>query len=357
VLQLGVAWRWGFDTLPVRLPPVHGRQRAAGLACAWPPLSTQPSKCAILCSGHRDWGINHACRVVLGGRRAAPEWLREQRTDGQGVSVQPGVGQQRGDERNSAASSRTPISSPAVYQRQLRERLGAGRVPLCLRSERQLLSAVRSALQSAQRPRPGARRLCWLPKTGPPAPTLHGPSLVLLAPAAALTLAVHAAAWSPCPCRTSPCPSRHAARFRWALARKHRLYSRFSSTAHLYRCAGTWVFAGVAPRARFFNPCLFKLRPRFFLGRCSVQVPRYPIASAVLPPEPLPELRRLARMGKKRPEPSASERPSQPVTLGGMRALGIRSVYVTCSACGYASTVIVTTGSETLTASTSASMV
>jgi ribosomal protein L37E len=37
------------------------------------------------------------------------------------------------------------------------------------------------------------------------------------------------------------------------------------------------------------------------------------------------------RMSKKPPE--------QPVTLGGMRALGVRSVYATCSACGYASTV------------------
>jgi hypothetical protein len=47
----------------------------------------------------------------------------------------------------------------------------------------------------------------------------------------------------------------------------------------------------------------------------------------------------FTRMGKKPPVPSASERPSQPVTLGGMRVLGVRSVYVTCSACGYASTV------------------
>jgi hypothetical protein len=39
-------------------------------------------------------------------------------------------------------------------------------------------------------------------------------------------------------------------------------------------------------------------------------------------------------MGKKPPEP-----PAQPVMLGQMRALGVQSVYVTCSACGYASTV------------------
>jgi hypothetical protein len=39
-------------------------------------------------------------------------------------------------------------------------------------------------------------------------------------------------------------------------------------------------------------------------------------------------------MGKKPPEP-----PTQPMMLGQMRALGVRSVYVTCSACGYASTV------------------
>jgi hypothetical protein len=39
-------------------------------------------------------------------------------------------------------------------------------------------------------------------------------------------------------------------------------------------------------------------------------------------------------MGKKPPEP-----PTQPVMLGQMRALGMRSLYVTCSACGYASTV------------------
>jgi hypothetical protein len=51
-------------------------------------------------------------------------------------------------------------------------------------------------------------------------------------------------------------------------------------------------------------------------------------------PEPSSRLRGLPRMGKKPPEP-----PEQPVTLGGMRALGVRSVYVTCSACGYASTV------------------
>jgi hypothetical protein len=58
-----------------------------------------------------------------------------------------------------------------------------------------------------------------------------------------------------------------------------------------------------------------------------------------LAPEPSPRLRRLARMGKKPPAPSGIKRPSQPETLGDMRALGVRSVYVTCSACGYASTV------------------
>jgi hypothetical protein len=30
---------------------------------------------------------------------------------------------------------------------------------------------------------------------------------------------------------------------------------------------------------------------------------------------------------------------SDPATLGGMRELGVRSLYITCSACGYASTV------------------
>jgi hypothetical protein len=43
-------------------------------------------------------------------------------------------------------------------------------------------------------------------------------------------------------------------------------------------------------------------------------------------------------MNKKPPAPSETKRPMQPVTLGDMRALGVRSVYVTCSACGYAST-------------------
>jgi hypothetical protein len=35
-----------------------------------------------------------------------------------------------------------------------------------------------------------------------------------------------------------------------------------------------------------------------------------------------------------RPKPS-----SQPITLGQMRASGVRSVNITCSSCGYASTV------------------
>jgi hypothetical protein len=68
--------------------------------------------------------------------------------------------------------------------------------------------------------------------------------------------------------------------------------------------------------------------------------------SAQLPPlhrfprrEPSPRLRRLARMGEKPSEPPVSKRPTQPVTLGDMRVLGVRSVYVTCGACGYASTL------------------
>jgi hypothetical protein len=31
--------------------------------------------------------------------------------------------------------------------------------------------------------------------------------------------------------------------------------------------------------------------------------------------------------------------PADPATLGGMRDLGVRSLYITCIACGYASTV------------------
>jgi hypothetical protein len=43
--------------------------------------------------------------------------------------------------------------------------------------------------------------------------------------------------------------------------------------------------------------------------------------------------------GKKPSAPSGIKRPPQPEMLGDMRALGVWSVYITCSACGYASTV------------------
>lgn len=44
-------------------------------------------------------------------------------------------------------------------------------------------------------------------------------------------------------------------------------------------------------------------------------------------------------MGKKPPAPSVGKRPTDPTTLGEMRALGVRSLYITCSSCGFASTL------------------
>jgi ribosomal protein L37E len=43
-------------------------------------------------------------------------------------------------------------------------------------------------------------------------------------------------------------------------------------------------------------------------------------------------------MRQKRPSKKTMA-PSDPATLGAMRELGVRSLYITCSACGYASTV------------------
>ena len=43
-------------------------------------------------------------------------------------------------------------------------------------------------------------------------------------------------------------------------------------------------------------------------------------------------------MRQKRPSKKTAA-PSDPTTLGQMRDLGVRSLYITCSACGYARTV------------------
>ncbi len=55
------------------------------------------------------------------------------------------------------------------------------------------------------------------------------------------------------------------------------------------------------------------------------------------------DLRRLAGMVQKPPRKNASSsvrrRSEDPKTVGDIRALGLRSVYITCSACGSASTV------------------
>jgi hypothetical protein len=54
--------------------------------------------------------------------------------------------------------------------------------------------------------------------------------------------------------------------------------------------------------------------------------------------EPRCDSHRFLHMRQK-PSSKKTAAPSDPITLGQMRELGVRSLYITCSACGYASTV------------------
>jgi hypothetical protein len=130
------------------------------------------------CRENRDWAIYHACRVVLGGGRAAPGWLREQRADGQGrTGWRSGRERKTGGERNSAAGSRThPVTKPALCRS-----VGAECVSLRVRSQRQLLSrAARQSNPFLRSTRTGrsTRQMGWSTATFVAAPP-HATALIL----------------------------------------------------------------------------------------------------------------------------------------------------------------------------------